>query len=75
MVVAETGKLAIQHFMQKPYDLILMDMQMPEMGGIEATQLIRQIENGSSHIPIIAMTANAMNGDQQRCLDAGMDIC
>ncbi|WP_295748573.1 PAS domain S-box protein [Undibacterium sp.] len=73
VAVAETGKLAIQHFMQNPYDLILMDMQMPEMGGIEATQLIRQIENGSSHIPIIAMTANAMTGDQQRCLDAGMD--
>jgi two-component system sensor histidine kinase/response regulator len=48
-------------------------MQMPEMGGIAATQLIRQLENGDTHIPIIAMTANAMAGDQQRCLDAGMD--
>ncbi|MFZ6750124.1 response regulator [Undibacterium sp. Ren11W] len=71
--VAENGKIAVQSFIQQAYDVILMDMQMPEMGGIEATQLIRQLENGSTHIPIIAMTANAMAGDQQRCLDAGMD--
>ena len=47
---------------------------MPEMDGIEATELIRQKEQASNtHIPIIAMTANAMKGDRQRCLDAGMD--
>ena len=50
-----------------------MDMQMPEMGGIEATQLIRSLEKNDQHIPIIAMTANAMPGDRERCIDAGMD--
>ena len=71
--VAENGVIAIEHYMREKYDVILMDMQMPEMGGIEATQRIRQLENGISHIPIVAMTANAMQGDRERCLDAGMD--
>lgn len=71
--LAENGRLAVQRFNQNHYDVILMDMQMPEMGGIEATQLIRQLENGGTRIPIIAMTANAMADDQQRCLNAGMD--
>lgn len=56
-------------------DLILMDMSMPEMDGLEATQNIRNIETnvGLHRTPIIALTANAMKGDRQRCIDAGMD--
>lgn len=71
--VAENGIIAVDRFVKQKYDLILMDMQMPELSGIEATQLIRELENGLSHIPIIAMTANVMQGDQARCIQAGMD--
>jgi CheY-like chemotaxis protein len=56
------------------FDLILMDVQMPDMGGFEATEIIRAREKSSgTHLPIIAMTANAMKGDEERCLAAGMD--
>ena len=74
--VADTGLVALEMYQQEQFDVILMDMQMPEMGGIEATQLIRSIEARDArqlHVPIIAMTANAMPGDWERCLDAGMD--
>ncbi len=71
--VATNGSAAVEMFQSGRYDLILMDMQMPEMDGIEATQKIRQLESGATHIPIIAMTANALAGDQERCLAAGMD--
>ncbi len=73
--VAGNGNQVIQHLKQTPYDLILMDIQMPEMDGIQATERIR--DPGSSiqckQIPIIAMTAHATREDEQRCLDAGMN--
>ncbi|MGB7342805.1 MAG: response regulator [Pirellulaceae bacterium] len=72
--VVENGELAIQAWRDRDYDAILMDWQMPVLDGNEATRKIRAEEVGTdSHIPIIAMTAAAMKGDRQRCLDAGMD--
>jgi CheY-like chemotaxis protein len=69
--VAENGKEAIDKVKQKNYDVILMDMQMPVMGGIEATKIIR--EELKINTPIIALTANAIKGDEQKCIDAGMN--
>jgi PAS domain S-box-containing protein len=69
----EDGRRAIQSLKLKAYDLILMDVQMPEMDGFEATQAIRVMEGEAKHTPIIAMTAHAMKGDRERCLQAGMD--
>jgi two-component system sensor histidine kinase/response regulator len=69
----ENGRRAIQSLKLKAYDLILMDVQMPEMNGFEATKAIREMEGEAKHTPIIAMTAHAMQGDRERCLQAGMD--
>ncbi len=72
----ENGKLALQAVQENPeaYSLILMDVQMPEMDGFEATEKIREFEKEKGlHIPIIAMTAHAMKGDKEKCLAAGMD--
>ena len=74
--IAEDGKQALNIIKKKQFDLILMDIQMPEMDGYEATRAIRQWENNlgnKNKIPIIAMTANAMKGDDEKCLKAGMD--
>jgi PAS domain S-box-containing protein len=69
------GVAAIRALRTTAYDLVLMDVQMPEMDGLEATRRIRDIATGVLHlgIPIIAMTAHAMKGDRERCLEAGMD--
>ena len=72
VVVANNGKEAVDAFLTQPFDLILMDVQMPDMDGFEATVAIRAAER-DSHIPIVAMTAHAMRGDQERCLETGMD--
>jgi PAS domain S-box-containing protein len=74
VVVAGNGRQAVEFWRSQPFDLILMDMQMPEMDGLDATREIRRKEAGSGrHIPIIAMTANAMAGDREACIEAGMD--
>jgi CheY-like chemotaxis protein len=74
VAVVNDGVQAVHQSEQGNFHLILMDMQMPVMGGLEATRLIRQRELGSAtHQVIVAMTANAMQGDRDRCLEAGMD--
>lgn len=74
VVIARDGLEAIDLFSRGAADLILMDMQMPKLGGLEATAAIRKMEApGTARIPIIALTAHAMAGDRERCLAAGMD--
>ena len=68
ITIAENGKIAVNHAMQDEFDLILMDMQMPVMGGLEATQWLRQI---NCETPIVALTANALKQDRDRCIAAG----
>ncbi len=72
--VANNGVEALEALSREDFDAILMDVQMPEMGGFEATEKIRERERATgAHIPIIAMTAHAMTGDRERCIEAGMD--
>ncbi len=73
VVLAESGTEALKAWQKQSFDLILMDVQMPEMDGFEATAKIRNQEKPGNHIPIIAMTAHALVGDRERCLAAGMD--
>jgi len=74
VVLAGNGRVALTQMDKQEFDLLLMDVQMPEMDGFEATAAIRAREHRSgAHIPIIAMTAHAMSGDRERCLEAGMD--
>ncbi len=70
--IAENGEVALDKVKQQSYDLILMDMQMPRMDGLEATRRIRGLPDGS-RIPVIAMTANAFADDRERCIAAGMN--
>jgi CheY-like chemotaxis protein len=71
---ANNGMEAVTMLMQARYDAVLMDCQMPVMDGYQATMEIRRSQSaGTRHVPIIALTANVMEGDRQKCLDAGMD--
>ncbi len=72
--IVENGKLAFEKVQENEYDLVLMDVNMPEMGGLEASRLIRdQLDEPKKSIPIIAMTAGALKGDKEKCIDAGMN--
>ena len=74
VTVAINGRQALDRWQAEPFDLVLMDIQMPEMDGLDATRAIRDLEKGrDARTPIIAMTANAMAGDREMCIDAGMD--
>ena len=74
VVIARNGREALDRLRELQFDLVLMDVQMPEMDGPSAVAAIRESEQGSDrHLPIIALTAHAMTGDRQLCLDAGMD--
>jgi CheY-like chemotaxis protein len=74
VVVAGTGLEALQALEKGSFDLVLMDVQMPEMDGLEATAVIREREKGSGlHQPVVALTAHAMKGDREKCVAGGMD--
>jgi len=71
--IAENGRLAVDAVAARQFDVVLMDLQMPQMDGLAATQAIRQLPSSASSTPIVALTANAMRGDRERCIAAGMD--
>jgi signal transduction histidine kinase/CheY-like chemotaxis protein len=74
VTLVRTGRAALEALAQAPFDMVLMDVQMPEMDGFEATAAIRAREQETgAHIPLIATTAHAMRGDRERCLEAGFD--
>jgi two-component system, sensor histidine kinase and response regulator len=74
VTVVGDGRAALTAFSRECFDIVLMDVQMPGMDGLEATAAIRQLEQtAGAHVPIVAMTAHAFKGDQERCLAAGMD--
>jgi two-component system sensor histidine kinase/response regulator len=74
VTVVSNGLQAVEAYDKDPFDMILMDVQMPDMSGLEATRMIRASEAGSGrHITILALTAHAMAGDRESCMEAGMD--
>lgn len=70
---AETGPEALEMIKEKKYDIVFMDIQMPEMDGVEATREIRKITGDDNHLPVVALTANAIEGDREKYLEAGLD--
>lgn len=70
---ADSGRKALELYQGGIYDVVLLDVMMPEMDGYEVTQKIRAMDGKKKHTPIIAVTANALAGDRERCLKAGMD--
>ncbi len=73
VAIANNGEEAVDAVGRQPFDVVLMDLEMPEMDGLEAATAIRAKELSGGHVPIIAMTAHAVKGFRQRCLEAGMD--
>jgi CheY-like chemotaxis protein len=74
VTAVDDGRKAVETSRTSAFDVVLMDVQMPEVDGLTAAQMIRAREAGTgAHLPIIALTANAMSGDRERCLAAGMD--
>jgi signal transduction histidine kinase/ActR/RegA family two-component response regulator len=74
VTIAATGVAALDAWQNQPWDLVLMDVQMPDMDGLEAARRIRALEkSGATHVPMVAMTACAMKGDREKCLAAGLD--
>jgi CheY-like chemotaxis protein len=72
--IVENGRLAVEQFKALSPDLILMDVSMPQMNGLEATQAIRELEKATGgHVPIVGLTAHALKGDREMCIEAGMD--
>jgi len=71
--VAENGKIAIDEYKKGDFDIILMDLQMPELDGYEATRIIRMMEGHKGEIPIVAMTAHTIKGELEKCADIGMN--
>lgn len=71
--IAQNGKEALDTFICGDYDLVLMDCEMPEMNGYEATQALRRLSDDKRHTPVIAMTAHALPGERHKCFEAGMD--
>ncbi len=72
-VIAPDGAAAVKMFSERPYDVVLMDCQMPRMDGYQATAVLRSLNRAGARVPIVAMTANAMVGDREACMAAGMD--
>jgi CheY-like chemotaxis protein len=73
-VVATTGREALEVLREQAFDVVLMDVEMPDLGGLEATAALRAAERGAGRrLPVVALTAHAMKGDRERCLAAGMD--
>ena len=72
VVCVANGREAIEQFKKSAFDCVFMDLLMPELGGFEATKILRSLPNGSNTL-IVAVTANAMSGDRENCLAAGMD--